>query len=444
MVSYKDYFKGKKVTVLGLGLLGKRLGDVQFLSRMGAEVIVTDMKTAAELAPSIEALKGYKNITYVFGEHRYQDFENRDFILKGQGTSLNSPYIAHARSNGIAIEMDESLFAKLAPEVRIIGITGTRGKTYTTELIYHILKQAKKRVHLGGNIKGTAALPLLRKVQPGDFAVFELSSWQLQGFGEARISPEISVFTSFMPDHMNYYGNDIDLYFGDKAEIFNHQTHNDVLIVRPAMRDLVMGKTRSKLVVALSSDIPHDWKLKTPGEHTRENAACAIAVARHLKIPEAQIKKSVLSFKGVPGRLEFVRKHNGVSIYNDTCATTPEATVAGLKALAPLSKDGKVILLAGGTDKALDVAALIPAISEYSKYTVLLSGTGTDKLTTELSSKDISFTKESDLKNLVKQGVALAQEGDIILFSPAFASFGMFSNEYDRGEQFIKIVKDLN
>jgi UDP-N-acetylmuramoylalanine--D-glutamate ligase len=443
MISYKDYFKGKKVTVLGLGLLGKRLGDIQFLSKMGAEVTVTDLKTAEELKSSVLALKGYKNIIYVLGEHRYKDFEDKDFILKGQGTPLDSTYISHARTHGIAIEMDESLFAKLAPEVRIIGITGTRGKTYTTELIYHILKQAKKRVHLGGNIKGTAALPLLRKVKPGDFAVFELSSWQLQGFGEAHISPEISVFTSFMPDHMNYYKNDTELYFGDKAEIFNHHTEKDVLIVRPGMRDLVLGKAKSKLIVASAHDVPAVWELKTPGEHTRENTACAIAVARHLKIPETTIKKAVLSFKGVPGRLEFVKKYKGVSIYNDTCATTPEATVAGLKALAPLSKDGKVILLAGGTDKALETTNLSQAIPLFAKQTVLLSGTGTNTLKSELSRDKIVFTEESDLKKLVKKGLSLAKKGDVLLFSPGFASFGMFTNEYDRGDQFVKIIKGL-
>ncbi len=443
MQPYKDYFKGKKVTVVGLGLLGKRLGDIQFLSKLGAFVTVTDMKSAKELQPSVNALKGYKNITYVLGEHRLEDFENKDMILKGQGVSLDSPYIAHARKNGIPIEMDESLFAKLAPGVRMIGITGTRGKTYTTELIYHILKFAKKRVHLGGNIKGTAALPLLTKVKAGDLAVFELSSWQLQGFGEEKISPEIAVFTSFMPDHMNYYKNDVNAYFEDKAQIFKYQKKGDVLIVRPAMKSLVKGKYKGSLVVADSASIPKTWQIKTPGEHTRENAACAVAVARYLKIPEATIRKAVESFKGVPGRLEFIRKYKGISIYNDTCATTPEATVAGLAALAPLAPNHKLILLAGGTDKALDATPLAKAIPEFVSTSVLLAGSGTSKLMSLLKKENCEYSKEANLKKLIQKGVQSAKKGDIVLFSPGFSSFELFKNEYDRGEQFVKIVKEL-
>ena len=443
MKSYKDYFKGKKVTVLGLGLLGKRLGDIQFLSECGTYVTVTDLKTKAELKTSVGALKGYKNITFVLGEHRFEDFENKDFILKGQGVALDSVYVAHARKNGIPIEMDESLFMKLAPEVTLVGVTGTRGKTTTTELIYHILKKAKKRVHLGGNIKGTAALPLLKKIKKGDIAVFELSSWQLQGFGEAKLSPNISIFTSFMPDHMNYYKNDLSAYFNDKAEIFLHHTKTDTLVVSPELIPLIKGKTTGGVIVAKSADIPKTWKIKIPGEHNLQNIACAVEAVKILGLKEQVIKKAVESFKGVSGRLEFVRSYKGISIYNDTCATTPEATTAGLAALAPMSKGGKIILLAGGTDKNLDLEPLADSICESAKEVILLSGNGTDRLKNLLENRKFAFSEVKSLKDLIKHGVKASTKGDILLFSPSFTSFGMFKNEYDRGEQFVKIVKGL-
>ena len=136
MVGYNQYFKGKRVTVMGLGLLGKRLGDIAFLAECGAKVLVTDLKTAKELAPSIKKLQKYKNIQYVLSKHRLKDFENCNFVLKGQGVPLDSPYIAHARKKGIPVEMDESLFVKLAPKVKIIGVTGTRGKNTTTLFIF--------------------------------------------------------------------------------------------------------------------------------------------------------------------------------------------------------------------------------------------------------------------------------------------------------------------
>ncbi len=439
MNDYKSYFKGKRVTVLGLGLLGKRLHDIHFLSKMGAEVTVTDLKTAKELAPSIQALKGYKNITFSLGEHLLTDFENRDFILKGQGTPLDSLYIAHARKRGIPIEMDESLFLKLAPKnIKVIGVTGTRGKTTVTMLIYHILKKAGVRVHLGGNILGTAALPLLAKVRSGDTVVFELSSWQLQGFGDAKISPHIAVFTNFMKDHLNYYGGSMTKYFKDKSFIYSSQKKGDHLIIGESLKKKIKN-VPSKVTVATGKRVPADWETYLRGAHNAANIACAVEACRAYGISEENIKKGLATFKGVPGRLEYVRVYKDIAFYNDTCATTPEALLAGVTAL---SNDDNIVLVAGGTDKGLDVSVLTKALPKYISRLVLLPGTGTDKLS--FKTKDsfhVVFAK--NLKDAVTQAIKMACPGDTILFSPGFASFGMFKNEYDRGEQFMKIVKGL-
>lgn len=443
MPSYKDYFKGKRITVLGLGLLGKQLGCIEFLAQCGAQLIVTDLKTKKELQPSLNKLKKFKNITYVLGKHRFKDFENRDFILKGQGTPILSPYIAHARKNNIPIEMDDTLFIKYAPNIRIIGVTGTRGKTYTTQLIYFILKQAKQGVFIGGNIQGTAALPLLKKIKQGDTVVFELSSWQLQGFGETKISPHIAVFTTFMPDHMNYYNNNIRQYWYDKAQIFRYQTKKDLLIVRPEIVPFIKKykeKIMSKLVIAKPELLPNIWMLHTPGTHIRANTSAAIAVAEALGIKKEIIKKAVTIFKGVPGRLEFVKKYRGIKIYNDTCATTPEATVAGILAVADTSQSN-VVLIAGGTDKKLDSKILADMITTSVREVVLLPGTGTEKLLPLIHKHDFYIAKNIQLA--LKKALAVAQTGDTILFSPGFTSFGMFMNEYDRGDKFIQAVKLL-
>src|SRR3989344_594840 len=157
MDKWQDFFKGKKVTLMGLGLLGRGVGDAEFLARYGAGLIVTDLKSAEELKSSLERLKGFSNITYHLGGHQLEDFHDRDFILKAAGVPLDSPFIAEARKAGVSIEMDASLFAKLAPAgVTLIGVTGTRGKSTTAALIYEILKAAGKRAFLGGNIKDTA------------------------------------------------------------------------------------------------------------------------------------------------------------------------------------------------------------------------------------------------------------------------------------------------
>ncbi len=417
---------------MGLGLLGKRLGDIAFLAECGAEVTVTDLKTAKELAPSVKKLAKYKGIKYVLGEHQMQDFENKDFILKGQGVALDSPYIAHARKNRIPIEMDESLFAKLMPTVKIIGVTGTRGKSTVTILIYEILKRAGMRVHLGGNIRGTAALPLLKVVKPGDTVVFELSSWQLQGFAEAKISPHISVFTNFMPDHMNYYQNDLKQYFTDKSYIYKFQKKGDVLVLGQSMRKV---KGPGKTIVA--KNIPKTWKVNLPGKHNLENIACAVEVAKVLKIPENIIKKKVANFKAIPGRLQLVKEVRGVKIYNDTNSCTPEATSA---ALETLGKDKNVVLIAGGSDKNLELKNLVKDIKRYTKAVVLIPGNGTNRLKKMLGS---GYYEGKNLKDIVQTARGKASGGDVILFSPAFTSFGMFNNEYDRGDKFMEIVKKL-
>jgi UDP-N-acetylmuramoylalanine--D-glutamate ligase len=438
MKDYKNYFKGKKVTVVGLGLLGKRLGDIAFLSECGAKVLVTDLKSAKELSPSIKKLKKYKNIKYVLGEHRFEDFENCDFVLKGQGVPLESPYIAHAKKWGIPVEMDESLFVKLAPRVKVIGVTGTRGKSTTTVLIYEILKSRGLSVYLGGNIKGTAALPLLKKVKDGDIVVFELSSWQLQGFGEAEISPEISVFTNFMPDHMNYYQNNLERYFGDKAYIYKFQKEGDKLVLGPSMKKLVKDR-KNHVIHAKVENIPKSWQLSLPGVHNLENIACALEVAKIFNVPEKVIKKVLVSFKSIPGRLEEVKSVGGVKVYNDTNSCTPEATSAALKTVHSTKKN--IILILGGSDKDLNLKKLAEDIKKYAKAVVLIPGNGTERIKPML--KGVEIYEGKNLKEIVVKAFDISKKGDTILFSPAFTSFGMFNNEYDRGDQFMKIIKNL-
>ncbi|MBT3729983.1 hypothetical protein HOG29_01355 [bacterium] len=168
-----NYFKDKKITVMGLGLLGRGVGDVEFLAQNGADLIVTDLKTKKQLQVSLDRLKKFKKIKYVLGKHRLEDFKDRDMILKSAGVPLDSIYIKEAKKNKIPVEMSASLVAKLS-DAKIIGITGTRGKSTVTQMIYEILKASKKKVFLGGNVRGIATLPLLESTKKGDYIVMEL------------------------------------------------------------------------------------------------------------------------------------------------------------------------------------------------------------------------------------------------------------------------------
>ena len=458
MQNYQEKFKNKKITIMGLGLLGRGLGYTKFLAECGADLIVTDLKTKEQLSTSLKALSKFKNIKYTLGEHKLEDFRNRDMIIRMTNVPLDSIHLAEARKNNIPIEMDVSLFLKCAPETMVIAVTGTRGKSMTTTLIYEILKAnekfLKRKVYIGGNIRGVATLPLLKKVssaklgtsKAGDILVCELDSWQLQGFGEAKISPHISVFTSFMPDHMNYYKGSMEKYFDDKANIFRYQKKGDVLIIRPGMKKFISkNNVKGKLIVINKKQV-QDWKFIVPGEHQRENLACAVEVAKQLDIPEAKIKKVVKDFKGVEGRLQLLRVYKGIKIYNDNNATTPEATIAGIEALGNSPKQGfgerNIVLICGGADKKLDLNNFVKEVNKGCKAVSLIPGTGTDILLKDYKLK-IPYEVGKDFKDVIIKAFKFTKKGDIILFSPAFASFGMFNNEYERNDLFMKLIKRL-
>ena len=461
-MNYKEQFKGKKITVMGLGLLGRGVGDTAFLAECGADLIVTDLKSKEQLASSLKILSKYPKTKFVLGEHRLEDFRDRDMILKAAGVPLDSIYIAEARKNNIPVEMSASLFAKVSG-IQIVGVTGTRGKSTVTHLLAQILKLAGKkarptersfgRVLLGGNVRGVSTLQLLKKVTSDSIALFELDSWQLQGFGDSKLSPNISVFTTFLDDHLNYYGSTTlttskarELYFSDKANIFKYQKDGDVFVVGEGVAKKLPAQFRKYSLIARAKDFPKNWKIKIPGEHNRLNSMCAILAARGMGIPEKTIKRAVESFQGIEGRLQFVREVKGIKIYNDNNSTTPDATIAALRAVGEKKKK-KVVLIIGGDDKKLDTTNLVKEIPKWCSKVVMFKERGTETIKDEVfkfKKKGIEVYEEEGLPNTVKRAVSVAKKGETILYSPGFSSFGKyFNNEYERSDQFMKLIKKL-
>ena len=435
-----SHFHGKKITIMRIGLLGRGVGDAAYLAKCGADVLIVDDAPQEVMQPSVDALKEFKNITFKFGAYDLNDFRTCDMVLKGAGTSLDSPEIAEAKKNDIPVRMSADLFVEISG-IPCVGITGTRGKSTVTHMLNAILKAAKKKVLLGGNVRGVSTLALLEEATPEHVAVLELDSWQLQGFGEARMSPHIAIFTTLYPDHQNYYKEHPEMYLADKANIFLYQKPSDMLILGKQCAAVIIEKysehIESKTIVADELKLPDTWVLKIPGLHNRYNAAFALSAARALDIPDETSRKALETFGGVPGRLELVREARGVKIYNDTTATTPEATLAALKVLDTGAKN--IVLIMGGADKDLDMNALLYEIPNYTKRVILLTGTGTNRI--------LEFLPEASVFDNLGKAVAEAflatGPGDTILFSPAFASFGMFKNEYDRGDQFNALVHGI-
>jgi len=441
-------FSGKRVSVLGLGLLGRGVGDVEFLAKCGAEVLVTDKKSDGELAESVAKLKKYPNVTFRLGGHQKEDFEKCDLVIKSAGVRLDSPEIAAARAAGVAVAMSTALFAKYAMDAgaRIVGVTGTRGKSTVSHMIHHVLISAfakasadrRANVFLGGNVRGISTLAMLPNVEKGDIAVLELDSWQLQGFGELKISPNISVFTNLMPDHQNYY-KDMEEYFSDKANIFRYQKVGDVLLVGGDIADKVRA-TQPPLDPIIPERIPSDWKLRVVGEHNRENASFANAALQALGLSDEEIKAGLESFESVEGRLQFVREINGVKIYNDNNATTPEATIAALRALGK-----NITLIVGGSEKGLALEELVSEIKKRVSNVILLTHPnyqGSERLADVLKKAGVPYEEARELPAAVASALTKTKTGTV-LFSPAFASFGMFKNEYERNDQFLEVVRQM-
>lgn len=467
-MTIKD-FKNKKVTVIGLGLHGGGVGTVKFLCEAGAKVIATDLRNKEELKESIDKLKGYP-VKYVLGQHRSEDFINTDLIIKNPAVSDKSRYLQIAKENNIAIDTDIGIFFELCP-APIIGITGSKGKSTTATLISEFLKQKYSDVVLAGNIR-TSVLDVLGSIKKNTLVVLELSSWQLAGLQPHKKSPHYAVLTNILPDHLNSYKN-MESYITDKKEIFRWQKLKDILVLNyddATVRAMAHGARKSRIFYYTASDLSDsenvgayikeskiffdnkeicslaDIKLK--GQHNISNILAAVTIAKFHNVSDKNIKKVLGNFQGLTGRIEAVRTVNGVKYINDTTATIPEATLA---ALASLPLKNNIILIAGGADKNLDFSQLAKAIVKRVKALVLLEGTGTlnlrksieKELQSDSSGKLNIIGSFNEMKAAVLAAQKEAQEEDVVLLSPACASFGMFKHEFERGDIFKKIVSKL-
>lgn len=438
-----------------IGLLGRGIGDTAYLAEAGAEIRVVDAASAEAMKPAVDQLQKHSNIVWKFGPYEFDDFKDADLVIVGAGTPMDEPVLTQCREAGIRLCQSAALFAELSG-IPIIGVTGTRGKSTVTHMIHHILSVVTgEEVLLGGNVRGVSNLQLLNQATEDSLAVFELDSWQLQGFGWTKHSPQVAVFTNFMEDHLNYYTaggrsreEAMAAYFADKANIFRYQEESGTFVTTPEVFAQAQEFARTsgitlgqEVVLADTSVLPEDMILRVPGEHNRKNAALAVAAARALSLDESEILEALATFPGVPGRLEYVgATEAGARVYNDNNSTTPIATITGLEAV---SEGKNVVLICGGSFKEIDPAPLIPAFEAMTTKVVVLPGAGSDRLLPLLEASDVSFVAVATLAEAVTAAAEAAGVGQVILFSPAFASFGLFKNEYDRSDQFMALMQPL-
>ena len=445
---YKNSIKGKRISVCGIGV--SNLPLIDFLLSAEALVTARDMKPKEALGEIAIGLE-QKGVRLIAGEN-YLDNIDDEIIFRTPGMRYDHPSFIKAVERGSVLTSEMQVFFDLCPCTKI-GITGSDGKTTTTTLVSKILKAAGKTVWLGGNI-GKPLLPDVDKMKPTDFAVIELSSFQLHTM---KTSPEIAVVTNISPNHLDYH-TDYEEYIDAKKNVYKF--NDSISLVTNAENEITvqMAKEISGNVIYFSSKSESDifekdgyicikgekilntGDILLPGRYNVENYMAAIGATYNFVGADA-IRKVATTFKGVEHRLEYVTEKNGVKYYNGSIDSTPTRTMAALSAFS----ERNLVVICGGYDKKLDYSVLAPVMAKKAKC-VVLTGACADKIKSALTeseeflSSGAVIKKCPDFKDAVVTAASSAEKGDIVLLSPAAASFDSFKNFEIRGQYFKDIV----
>jgi UDP-N-acetylmuramoylalanine--D-glutamate ligase len=440
--------KPMRVLVLGLGQYPKGSGveAAAYFARRGDKVTVYDAYYAPAMDANVKRLKKFANVRFVFGKHALEEIAKADVVIKHQRLRMSEPEVVEARRLNKPLESELSVFLRHCP-CRVVGVTGTRGKSTTTTLIYEMLKASGARTWLGGNIL-VSPLSFLDRVKKSDVVVLEMSSFQLEGTGLAGISPQVAVWTNLLRDHLNAYPG-MEEYAEAKAQVFRHQQPGDVVFLPPeksfdgyaaeAPGSVVRFAKKGSAEEALVAKV----KLKLIGAHNRRNAMIATSVARHMGVSPSAIVKVLRTFAGLPNRLEPIGKKKGITFINDSTATTPDATMAAVRAVTE-SFGGNLVLIFGGADKELAFEEVASFLKKAKLRVILLPGSAHEKIVAAFQGARVTFEDVPTMEEAVRAAVVGAKAGDVVLLSPGAASFGSFKNEFDRADHFKKAVRRLS
>lgn len=435
----KSLFYQRKVLIFGLGLQGGGVADALTALSFGAKVRVTDLKTATQLQSSLAKLPS--QIETSLRGHKPEDIEWADLIIQNPAVPFDQPLIQLAHQLKKPVYGSAALYLQTT-SLPVIGITGTRGKSTTTNLIYYLLNHFyPNKVLLGGNLPDKSPLQLINQEQDKRYAVLELSSFQLHFCHSLKVSPHLAVVTNIYPDHLNRYP-DMETYIQDKLALVKYQQKSDHAILN-------QNDSYSSLFARNTSAQVHYFtyaNLKTSliGSHNQANLAAALKVAEILNLPLSKTKEILSQFRGLPFRLERVGEKRGITFINDTTSTTPIATITAIKAMSQ-----PFVLIVGGSSKNLPLNDLIKTICKTSslKKIVILGSYQNPEFVQQLyqtcPQKIIAQVKS--MQAAVSLAFKHAQSSKIktVLLSPGFASFDLFKNEFDRGRQFNELVAKL-
>ncbi len=451
ITQFKEYAKGKSAEVIGIGI--SNLPLIDFLLDCGMTVRARDKKTEEQLGKTAENLRE-KGVSLVLGEN-YLEKIRGDYLFRSPGIRPDLPGILEAVAHGAELTSEMELFFEFCP-AKIVAVTGSDGKTTTTTLISLLLKEAGYRVFVGGNI-GAPLLPHVAEMTGRDFAVVELSSFQLMTM---KKSAEIAAVTNLSPNHLDWHMS-MEEYIAAKTNIFIHQ-ENKILVLnadnslsRP-LRDMARGELRffsservlEKGMYEKNGDIYsegrlllHTDEILLPGKHNRQNYMTAYSAVKDYVDAEA-LKSVAHTFKGVEHRLEFVRAYKGVKIYNSSIDSSPSRTAAALSCFKQ-----KTVVICGGYDKHIPFEPLADALCVHAKAVVLTGATASviEKALSDCQSREKpEIYREAEFTTAVYKALSVCSPGDILLLSPACASFDAFPNFSVRGNTFKKLINELS
>ncbi len=457
LVEFNEFLENKKIAVIGAGVSNVPL--IQILYESELDVTVFDKKELNDMPEVARFLIENNHIKTSLGEHYLDALQGFDVIFRSPSFLPTNPYLQKEMERGALITTEVEQVIKLAP-CKVIGVTGSKGKTTTTTIIHAILQGLGYSTYLGGNI-GTPLYSKLNEMKEDDLVVLELSSFQLM---DMKVSPHIAVVTNISPDHLDIHGS-YEEYIEAKKYIFLNQGEDDVLVInyddeivkefykeaKGEVRYFGMGDIRDSYVlkkdnnIYFNNELIIDTKnLLLKGSHNYLNICTALNTIRdYIHVDNLKLQEIVESIHPVHHRLEFVRELNGVRWYNDSASTTPDKALAGIGAF-----DEKIVLIAGGYDKNISYEPLARAIvKKVSK--LILFGSTKDKIYHEvmklpkgLSSRVQIYVMDT-LEEVVEVANKVSESGEVVLFSPASASFDMFQNAYQRGDLFKELVNKL-
>jgi len=455
-----------RVTVMGLGSFGGGIGLARYLVAQGARVTVTDLQKAEALTASLEALRGLP-IRFVLGGHEEADFCDTDVVFVNPAVPLTSRYLQLARAHHVPLDSEMNVFVRQCPG-RIVGLTGSVGKTTTTSLLGSILQLHDARTLVGGNIGGSL-LDRLDAITPDTLVVLELSSFQLEHLDWLHYSPPLSVLLNLAPNHLDRHGT-MEAYQQAKEVILAYQTPEDTAVLNwddPIVRCMAARGQGQRLYYSVQESLdegvsPHGTTLvlrrpgtrtvlcqqsdlRLRGAHNFGNAAAAAAAASTLGVDPDTIAQGLRRFRALPHRLELIDTKAGVEYYNDSKATTPVSTIRALQAF-----EQPLILLAGGYDKGTPFDELGAVIHARARAALVYGKTATQLAQAVQQAADAAPDQATplllqlpDLATAVQQAATLARPGDVVVLSPACASYDQYPHYEARGEHFRTLVHAL-